>query len=91
MAKFKDLTGQRFGRLTVCRRAPNIKGARKGVYWICKCDCGRGKLIVSSNLTSGATLSCGCLRSENAKKSARLMNEIKQKKRHSLTDKVSNT
>lgn len=29
MAGFKDLTGQRFGRLTVCRRAPNVKGAKK--------------------------------------------------------------
>lgn len=89
MSDFKDLTGQRFGRLTVCRRAPNIKGAKNGVYWICKCDCGRGKKVVSSALLSGFTRSCGCLRSENAKRNVRLMNAINKKRRESLTDKVS--
>lgn len=36
MAKIKNLTGQRFGRLVVCRRAPSEKGARNGVYWECQ-------------------------------------------------------
>lgn len=89
MAKIKDLTGQRFGRLVVCRRAPNIKGAKNGVYWICKCDCGRGKKVVSSALLSGFTHSCGCLRSENAKRTVRQMQDLNRKRRESLTDKVS--
>lgn len=89
MAKIKDLTGKRFGRLVVCRRAPSEKGARNGVYWICKCDCGRGKKILSSALLSGFTRSCGCLRSENAKRTVRQMQDINRKRRESLTDKVS--
>ena len=56
MAKIKDLTGQRFGRLVVCRRAPSEKGARNGVYWICKCDCGRGCTVLGTALREGRML-----------------------------------
>ena len=53
-----DLTGQRFGRLTVLERA----GSRSGnSLWLCKCDCGAEKYILRNNLTSGSTKSCGCL------------------------------
>ena len=89
MAKMRDLKGQRFGRLLVCRREPPKRGARNGVYWICKCDCGRGKKILSSALLSGFTRSCGCLRSENAKRTVRLMQAVNRKRRESSTDKVS--
>lgn len=60
MGKLIDLTGQRFGRLTVIGRA-----ARKGknTYWLCRCDCGAEKEISRCNLLSG-TQSCGCLRAE---------------------------
>ena len=53
-----DLTGQRFGRLTVLERA----GSRSGnSVWLCKCDCGVEKSILRSHLISGSTKSCGCL------------------------------
>lgn len=59
MPKFKDLTGQRFGRLVAQRPE------RHGRYR-CRCDCG-GELIVSRGaLATGATKSCGCLRRELA-------------------------
>ena len=57
----KDLTGQRFGRLTVIKRAEN-RG--KNVYWLCKCDCGTIKEVVSRNLIHGCTQSCGCYNME---------------------------
>lgn len=59
MAGFKDLTGQRFGRLTVVERAPNI-----GRYtaWVCSCECGNVVTIRTDNLRHGHTQSCGCLR-----------------------------
>lgn len=70
--KAKDLTGQRFGRLTVIERAENYKGR---VMWLCKCDCGTVKPVRSDCLCNGATQSCGCYteeqlqkRSENSKK-----------------------
>lgn len=67
MGKFTDLTGQRFGRLVVCRRDMSKIGKSKYVYWICKCDCGRGSSVCSYHLTKGKTKSCGCIRSEKAR------------------------
>lgn len=60
MAKKIDLTGQKFGRL----EALYDTGERKdgAVVWHCKCDCGNEVDVKSSNLTSGRTKSCGCLR-----------------------------
>lgn len=43
MGKLIDLKGKRFGRLYVCCRSG--KSSKNGVYWICKCDCGRGVLF----------------------------------------------
>lgn len=54
-----DLTGQKFGRLTVIRRAPDvIKGKPR---WECLCNCGGKTVVDSSKIKSGATKSCGCL------------------------------
>lgn len=56
-----DLTNQRFGRLTVEYEA-NIN--KKGVYWVCTCDCGNETIVKSSYLISGDTKSCGCLKND---------------------------
>ena len=53
-----DLTGQRFGRLTVVKPAPNIG---TGTAYQCRCDCGVLKVIPRNYLKSGHTKSCGCL------------------------------
>jgi len=58
-----DLTGQRFGRLTVLHREPN-KGRK--VTWLCRCDCGASRVVTADNLRSGNTTSCGCFKSELA-------------------------
>jgi hypothetical protein len=56
-----DLTGQKFGRLTVIERAyPNTKNNR--IKWLCKCECGKEKSIRAEDLRSGAIKSCGCLK-----------------------------
>lgn len=54
----KDLTGERFGKLTVLSRAPNQKNH---VVWHCICDCGKEKDIRRTHLVSGAVISCGCV------------------------------
>ncbi len=61
---FIDLTGQRFGRLLVLRRAPNP--ARKITAWFCLCDCGNQIAVRSGNLTSKQRRvpSCGCRKVE---------------------------
>ena len=57
--KLIDLTGQKFGRLTVIRRLPNNK--RGQTMWLCLCDCGVEKELRGSKVTTGETRSCGCL------------------------------
>lgn len=58
MAKFVDLTGQRFGKLTVIERVENGKNGE--AKWLCKCDCGNVSIVYSSNLLRNKTQSCGC-------------------------------
>ncbi len=59
-----DLTGQRFGKLSViCRRGENDKF--NGPVFVCKCDCGSTAEIGSSNLRDGTTKSCGCLKTKH--------------------------
>ncbi len=50
----KDLTGQRFGRLTVLKYLGESK-------WLCQCECGNYSSPKGYNLTNGITKSCGCL------------------------------
>lgn len=63
MGKLIDLTGQVFGRLIVLKRDTTVEKS-KGVYWICKCECGNIKSILGASLRKGATVSCGCLNKE---------------------------
>lgn len=56
-----DLTGQRFGRLTVLMRDRVRRGH---AYWICACDCGNEKIVMGAALRRGGTSSCGCLHRE---------------------------
>ena len=62
MPKFKDLTGQRFARLTVVSRAENSKSNQ--TQWLCKCDCGNEAIVRSASLINGHTKSCGCYNDE---------------------------
>jgi len=61
----RDLTGERFGRLTVLRRIDGKEGKSK--RWECRCDCGNICICMQANLLSGTTRSCGCLREEQRK------------------------
>jgi len=70
LTTFKDLTGQRFGRLVVLNRAYNDK--HTNIYWLCLCDCSIHKIVRGTNLKSGLTRSCECLHRESASKIGRL-------------------
>ena len=52
-----DLTGQRFGKLTVIAPADNIEGR---TAWRCRCDCGNETIVKTYRLLNGHTKSCGC-------------------------------
>lgn len=58
-----DLTGNKFGRLTVIKEIGRDTKSRQKL-WLCKCDCGNEKITKTSYLTSGDTSSCGCYRKE---------------------------
>ncbi len=61
-----QLKGKRFGRLTVLREEGRTK--QKQVKWLCRCDCGKEKIIVGVALTGGLVVSCGCYRREASSK-----------------------
>lgn len=65
MAYYNDLTGQVFGRLEVISRAKNDKWGN--AQWLCKCSCGKEKIVRGRTLMTGMTKSCGCLLSEESK------------------------
>ena len=66
MYKFNDLSGMKFGRLTV----RNVSGrtSDRHLLWDCLCDCGKTVFVSSRDLTSGHTQSCGCLQREKITK-----------------------
>lgn len=59
MPAFIDLTGKKFGRLTVLSFNPQVNGVR--ATWNCKCDCGKESKVCGNNLRIGMTKSCGCI------------------------------
>lgn len=68
--KKKDLTGQKFGRLTVIADTGERKNEK--VIWLCQCECGNMCKIISTQLISGKTQSCGCLQKERTSEATRL-------------------
>lgn len=66
MSKKIDLTGQKFGKLTVIEE--NGRGKRGEVLWLCVCDCGNKRNKSASFLRKKSTFSCGCEKKEAAKK-----------------------
>lgn len=57
----KDLTGQTFGMLTVISTSGSKgNGKNKKAVWKCLCSCGTEKEVVTTHLTRGSVVSCGC-------------------------------
>ena len=67
MRKCIDLTGQKFGRLTVIERANNYVSPKgqQTAQWLCKCECGNLIVVRGDSLRTGNNLSCGCLGKEH--------------------------
>lgn len=62
MGKTIDLTGKKFGRLTVTGKSVRLSLA--GALWDCLCECGNVSTANSLKLRTGLTSSCGCYRKE---------------------------
>ena len=61
--RFKDISGQRFGKLIASRPIIEKEQSGKSKRWICQCDCGRETIVTADALQKGNTMSCGCLKS----------------------------
>lgn len=70
LAHFEDLTGCKYGRLTVVHRLPDriSKSNRHIVQYLCLCDCGSYTEVDAQELRKGSTVSCGCFSKENSVK-----------------------
>lgn len=64
-----DLSGKKFGMLSVIRRTANLK---EKVAWLCQCDCGQFTTSVTYHLVHGKSTSCGCVRTKHHGKGTRL-------------------
>ena len=74
LSKLIDLTGQRFGYLTVVKRVEDYvspKGCRS-VQWLCECDCGNETVVIGSKLKGKEVKSCGCLKVNRAIEQSKL-------------------
>jgi hypothetical protein len=71
-----NLIGERFGRLSVTKRAGDRYPGHG--QWICVCDCGTEKVVAQASLVSGNTQSCGCLHREISSERVRELNRQKK-------------
>ncbi len=69
MTKQIDMTGRRIGRLTVLAAAGRMKNGNR--RWLCRCDCGNEVTVDGYALRVGTVKSCGCLRRDASKQTAR--------------------
>jgi hypothetical protein len=69
-----DLENRQFGRLTVLSKAESreTSGGNVLTRWLCLCQCGKQKIILTSSLLQGKTKSCGCLHKETSQQSGLL-------------------
>lgn len=55
-----DLSGKKFGKLTVIKKSPTVKYLDREYMWECLCDCGNEVLVFGGHLKQGDKKSCGC-------------------------------
>lgn len=86
MRKFIDLTGQKFGKLTIINQAED-KISKKGdhfIRWNCQCDCGESYIAYHDNLLSGATTQCKTCRYKQTASSNRQLNNYEIKENYGI-------
>lgn len=74
---FTNLTGKRFGNLTVMYQdePPKTNKNKDATFWRCKCDCGNEVTVITANLNNGHTTSCGCINSKGELKIIKLLSD----------------
>lgn len=87
----ENLTGQKFGSLTVIKPTTVKDGTH--MYWLCKCDCGNMHEVASNHLKRGGVTSCGCLKTSLGEKYIKEIlekNNIEFKEQVSFSDLIGN-
>lgn len=79
MGKLIDLTGQKYGRLTVIKRAEEKCKQGESSKWVCQCDCGNIIIVKSNRLRTGNTKSCGCYKIETCSKNGKANRKRRKK------------
>ena len=72
---YKDITNQRFGKLTALKDVGSNK--QGNALWKCRCDCGNEIIVKGLDLRNGHTQSCGCMRSLGEEKISKILKENK--------------
>lgn len=62
MALAKDYTGLKFNKLTFISKAGFSNGKSHTPLWLCRCDCGKEKIVAATDVVNNRTKSCGCNR-----------------------------
>lgn len=83
----KNIIGKKFNKLTVIREHGRDKSGR--LIYLCRCDCGNETIVNRSNIMTGCTKSCGCLRRDRTKDiSGNKYNLLTVIEKHSVVDNV---
>lgn len=87
---YKDLTGNRFGKLVALQ--PTMAKDGNHMYWKCLCDCGNITEVSSSHLQKGDVRSCGCIKASIGEMNIKTIldnNNIPYMKEYSFSDLVN--
>lgn len=71
MNMLKYQKGEKYGKLTILKEAPRgnlMKNGKRARNVLCECVCGNSKIVATSHLSNGHTVSCGCTRKEKTSK-----------------------
>ena len=84
---YKNLKGQKFGKLTALHPTTMKDGSH--MYWLCLCDCGNTKEVSSNSLQRGSVQSCGCIKTSIGETNIKQIlddNKINYLKEYSFSD-----
>lgn len=82
MSAKRDLTGKRFGKLTVIKDSGKRQNSK--VLWECICECGNTALCSTNNLNSGGSTTCGCSRKFSLEKALEAWSNGEYGEKHPL-------
>jgi len=69
-----SIVGNQYGLLSVLRQS--AKKVKNTTLWICSCDCGNESEVRKTNLVSGHTKSCGCIKYARKSLEARYLKKV---------------